>query len=106
METSAQPRAWKVLLAFVIIYFVWGATFLAIRVGGARGSAISFGGNALPGCGNRALWLDARPGHTLSERARVGRGVVSCGPDFCFRLRTTLLGGASSAVGHRGGHDG
>src|SRR5450755_1351137 len=68
METSAQPRAWKVLLAFVIIYFVWGATFLAIRVGGARGSAISFGGNALPGCGNRALWLDARPGHTLSER--------------------------------------
>src|SRR5450755_328724 len=74
--------------------------------GGARGSAISFGGNALPGCGNRALWLDARPGHTLSERARVGRGVVSFGPDFCFRLRTTLLGGASSAVGHRGGHDG
>jgi drug/metabolite transporter (DMT)-like permease len=32
MNTS-PPRAWKVLLAFAIIYFVWGSTFLAIRVG-------------------------------------------------------------------------
>jgi drug/metabolite transporter (DMT)-like permease len=33
METAAHPRAWKVLFAFAIIYFVWGSTFLAIRVG-------------------------------------------------------------------------
>lgn len=33
MEVTSQPRAWKVLLAFAIIYFVWGSTFLAIRVG-------------------------------------------------------------------------
>ncbi len=33
MQTASQPRAWKVLLAFSIIYFVWGSTFLAIRVG-------------------------------------------------------------------------
>ncbi len=33
METTTQPRAWRVLLAFAIIYFVWGSTFLAIRVG-------------------------------------------------------------------------
>ena len=33
MEATNQPRAWKVLLAFAIIYFVWGSTFLAIRVG-------------------------------------------------------------------------
>jgi drug/metabolite transporter (DMT)-like permease len=33
MEPTSQPRAWKVLLAFAIIYFVWGSTFLAIRVG-------------------------------------------------------------------------
>jgi drug/metabolite transporter (DMT)-like permease len=33
MDVNAQPRAWKVLLAFAIIYFVWGSTFLAIRVG-------------------------------------------------------------------------
>ena len=33
MEAAAHPRAWKVLLAFAIIYLVWGSTFLAIRVG-------------------------------------------------------------------------
>jgi drug/metabolite transporter (DMT)-like permease len=33
MQTASQPRAWKVLLALSIIYFVWGSTFLAIRVG-------------------------------------------------------------------------
>jgi drug/metabolite transporter (DMT)-like permease len=33
MESTSQPRRWKVLLAFAIIYFVWGSTFLAIRVG-------------------------------------------------------------------------
>jgi len=33
MQSAAQPARWKVLLAFAIIYFVWGSTFLAIRVG-------------------------------------------------------------------------
>ena len=33
MEAKPQPPAWKTLLAFAIIYFVWGSTFLAIRVG-------------------------------------------------------------------------
>lgn len=32
METT-RPATWKALLAFAIIYFVWGSTFLAIRVG-------------------------------------------------------------------------
>jgi drug/metabolite transporter (DMT)-like permease len=32
MESPRQPR-WKTLLAFAIIYFVWGSTFLAIRIG-------------------------------------------------------------------------
>ena len=30
---SAHPPRWKTLLAFAIIYFVWGSTFFAIRVG-------------------------------------------------------------------------
>ena len=30
---SLRPPTWKILLAFAIIYFVWGSTFLAIRVG-------------------------------------------------------------------------
>jgi drug/metabolite transporter (DMT)-like permease len=33
VEATTQPRTWKVLLAFAIIYFVWGSTFFAIRVG-------------------------------------------------------------------------
>jgi drug/metabolite transporter (DMT)-like permease len=33
MEDSAHRPAWKTLLAFAIIYLVWGTTFLAIRVG-------------------------------------------------------------------------
>jgi drug/metabolite transporter (DMT)-like permease len=33
METNAHRPVWKTLLAFAIIYFVWGSTFLAIRVG-------------------------------------------------------------------------
>ncbi len=31
--STARPPSWKILLAFAIIYFVWGSTFLAIRVG-------------------------------------------------------------------------
>ena len=33
MESSQHPPRWKTLLAFGIIYFVWGSTFFAIRVG-------------------------------------------------------------------------
>ncbi|MEO8128908.1 MAG: EamA family transporter [Bryobacteraceae bacterium] len=33
MEARTHPPAWKILLAFAIIYFVWGSTFLSIRVG-------------------------------------------------------------------------
>ncbi|HXX20886.1 MAG TPA: EamA family transporter [Candidatus Acidoferrum sp.] len=33
MTDSTHPPVWKTLLAFSIIYFVWGCTFLAIRIG-------------------------------------------------------------------------
>lgn len=33
MENEGHRATWKTLLAFGIIYFVWGSTFLAIRVG-------------------------------------------------------------------------
>jgi drug/metabolite transporter (DMT)-like permease len=33
MEADSRPAAWKTLLAFAIIYLVWGSTFYAIRVG-------------------------------------------------------------------------
>ncbi len=31
--THLRPASWKILLAFAIIYLVWGSTYLAIRVG-------------------------------------------------------------------------
>ena len=32
--TAESPRQpWKTILAFAIIYLVWGSTFLAIRIG-------------------------------------------------------------------------
>ena len=33
MHEHSKPPTWQVLLAFSMIYFVWGSTFLAIRVG-------------------------------------------------------------------------
>jgi drug/metabolite transporter (DMT)-like permease len=33
MDATDRPPTWQVLLAFSIIYFVWGSTFLAIRIG-------------------------------------------------------------------------
>jgi drug/metabolite transporter (DMT)-like permease len=33
MQSSVRPPTWQILVAFFIIYFVWGSTFLAIRVG-------------------------------------------------------------------------
>ena len=33
MEATSHGPRWKTLLAFGIIYFVWGSTFFAIRVG-------------------------------------------------------------------------
>jgi drug/metabolite transporter (DMT)-like permease len=33
MDDAIKPARWKILLAFAIIYFVWGSTFFAIRVG-------------------------------------------------------------------------
>ena len=33
MEAETHPPLWKTLLAFAILYIVWGSTYLAIRVG-------------------------------------------------------------------------
>jgi drug/metabolite transporter (DMT)-like permease len=32
MTAKPRPASWKIMLAFGIIYFVWGSTFLAIRI--------------------------------------------------------------------------
>jgi drug/metabolite transporter (DMT)-like permease len=53
---TTRPARWKVLLAFAIIYFVWGSTYLFIRVGVREvppfmlaGARFTFAGLALYG---------------------------------------------------------
>ena len=74
-EANSRPAAWKVLLAFGIIYFVWGSTFFAIRVGVREVppfvmASIRFliAGGAMYG------WLRARG--TPSPTAREWRGLT------------------------------
>ena len=69
MEAASHRPTWKTLLAFAIIYFVWGSTFLAIRVGVREVppfllAAIRFlvAGLVLYG------WMIARGGHSPARR--------------------------------------
>lgn len=43
-DATGTSSAWKVLLAFAVIYFVWGSTFLAIRIGVAEVPPLLFAG--------------------------------------------------------------
>ena len=61
MEVNAKPETWKTLLAFAIIYFVWGSRFRYPRRR-ARSSAVPAGRHAIPGRGLGSLRLDAARG--------------------------------------------
>lgn len=73
METSSNPRSWKVLLAFSIIYFVWGSTFLAIRVGVREVPPFLLAGMRFVAAG-LAMYLWMRAKGTSSPSAREWRG--------------------------------
>ena len=66
--TSRQPR-WKILLAFAIIYFVWGSTFLAIRVGVREVPPFLLAGMRFFAAGG-ALYIWMRVSGTASPTAR------------------------------------
>src|SRR6266496_2927395 len=72
METASKPQAWKVLLAFAIIYFVWGSTFLAIRVGVREVPPFLFAGMRFLVAGV-VLWGWRGAGGTPSPTAREWR---------------------------------
>jgi drug/metabolite transporter (DMT)-like permease len=66
METAAHRPTWKTLLAFAIIYFVWGSTFLAIRVGVREVppfllAAMRFSVAGLALCGWMMAWGERSP---------------------------------------------
>jgi drug/metabolite transporter (DMT)-like permease len=67
--TTHRPRPWKTLLAFAIIYFVWGSTFLAIRVGVREVPPFLFAGMRFFTAGI-VLYLWLRAGGTPSPTRR------------------------------------
>src|SRR6267154_5262901 len=74
MEATARAHRWKILLAFAIIYFVWGSTFLAIRVGVRLVPPFLFAGMRFSTAGLALyLWMRARgtPSPTRHEWASI-----------------------------------
>lgn len=70
MGNTSKPRTWQLLLAFAIIYFVWGSTFLAIRVGVREVPPLLLAGLRFVIAGAVLYaWVRARgtPSPTLSE---------------------------------------
>jgi drug/metabolite transporter (DMT)-like permease len=75
MEAVSRPRAWKVLLAFAIIYFIWGSTYLAIRVGVREIPPFLMAGARFLVAGSVLYaWMRARG--TPSPTAREWRGAT------------------------------
>lgn len=73
METAFHARKWKVVLAFSMIYFVWGSTFLAIRVGVREVPPFLLAGMRFVVAGLAMyLWMRARG--TSSPSAQEWRG--------------------------------
>ena len=68
MPIAHSPK-WKVLLAFAIIYLVWGSTFLAIRIGVQEVPPFLLAGMRFIAAGGvMCVWMMAR-----GERAPTGR---------------------------------
>ena len=61
MDLGSRPPTWKVLLAFSIVYFVWGSTFLAIRVGVHEVPPFLFASHAISARWRSLISVDAGP---------------------------------------------
>jgi len=76
MAAPSHEPSWKTVLAFAIIYLVWGSTFLAIRVGVREVPPFLLAAIRFLIAGLVFLWLDDRPGRAFTERALVLISVV------------------------------
>ena len=96
----------KTLLAFWIVYFVWGSTFLAIRVGVRAMPPLVFAAMRFTVAGVLLYgWTRMRGGQAPS--GRQWRSVVAGGAaDLCMRLRASVLGRDAGGLGNRRGDDG
>lgn len=77
-HSASRPARWKILLAFCIIYFVWGSTYLAIRVGVLEMPPFLMAGIRFTIAG-AALWMWMRLQGTPSLTNREWRGALLLG---------------------------
>jgi drug/metabolite transporter (DMT)-like permease len=69
MESTEHRPVWKTLLAFAIIYFVWGSTYLAIRIGVHEVPPFLLAGMRFVAAGVALyLWAIARGESTPNQR--------------------------------------
>jgi len=78
VTSSARPAAWKLLLAFAIIYLVWGSTYLAIRIGVREIPPFLMAGLRFTVAG-LVIWAWMRVTGTPSPTLREWRGATILG---------------------------
>ena len=106
MEESRRPHRWQTLLAFAIIYLVWGSTFLAIRVGVREVPPFLLAGMRFFAAGISYLSVDACGWRAFSDSREWISASFSCAVDLRGRLRLAFLGGKARAFWDRCSHDG
>lgn len=79
MESTVPPAAWKILLAFATIYFVWGSTFLFIRIGVQEVPPFLLAGMRFASAGVILYaWMRLQGVKSPSLREWVGSSLLAC----------------------------
>jgi len=79
MESTVRPASWKILLAFATIYFVWGSTFLSIRIGVREVPPFLLAGMRFAAAGVILYaWMRLQGVKSPSAREWVGSSLLAC----------------------------
>ncbi|PYX06671.1 MAG: drug/metabolite exporter YedA [Acidobacteria bacterium] len=74
---TGRPPSWQILLAFATIYFVWGSTFLAIRVGVRELPPLLFAAMRFFAAGVILyVWMRLKGSPPLARREWLGASVL------------------------------
>jgi drug/metabolite transporter (DMT)-like permease len=74
---TGRPPSWQILLAFATIYFVWGSTFLAIRVGVRELPPLFFAAMRFCAAGLILyVWMRVKGSVPLTPREWIGASVL------------------------------
>jgi len=104
MESHTGPPKWKTLLAFAVIYFVWGSTYLAVRVGVSAVPPLIFAAMRFLAAGIILyVWLIARgePSPTAREwksAAILGFIIFVLDYGFLFWAETRVPSGIAAVM--------